>query len=443
MKTRIFLISTGIALAAVVPANAQSTAGNTCSGKEAVGSLGISGIACNCTIGRPGSGDVWQFRSEPVITSLETDSRAGAVLKIGDVITHVNGKSIRTAEGAALLANVRPGQAIILTIRRNGQPLKYALTAESACPTDPGLLGMYAPARIGSGHAAAATPVVAPPLRGSLSTAPVRPSGAAPKATYSAMPKASFGMGLACTGNCSIKVSEKNGTPMMSFSEPPEVYSIEKGGPADQAGIQRGDILLRIDGAPMDGAAGGKLFATAQPGQTVSFTVKRGKETKNILVRAAPHTTPMPALARSTESIDRARQSVEQLQREQEVQMRRLQESVQSAHRLEDDQVRRLHRELLNMERAHNEKLSKLAHELSQADTRMRVATGSAGASCAVPMPAPSASLTVNRTLRYSGSLGESDIEVRGGAPVSVTESRDEIVITTGGTVVRVKKSRK
>ena len=60
----------------------------------------VESTIASLSISTPGSGHEWRFRSEPKITSLEMDSRAGAVLKTGDVITHVNGKSIRTPEGA-------------------------------------------------------------------------------------------------------------------------------------------------------------------------------------------------------------------------------------------------------------------------------------------------------------------------------------------------------
>jgi hypothetical protein len=68
----------------------------------------------------------------------------------------------------------------------------------------------------------------------------------------------------------------------------------------------------------------------------------------------------------------------------------------------------------------------------------------SARAICAVPAIAPVAAGTqprATRTLRYTGSIGSADVEVRG-APVSVSENDDEIVITTGGTVVRVQKKK-
>jgi hypothetical protein len=55
MKTTHYLISIGLLAAALTPAFGQSTASNTCNGKQPIGYLGISGIDCDCTISTPGS----------------------------------------------------------------------------------------------------------------------------------------------------------------------------------------------------------------------------------------------------------------------------------------------------------------------------------------------------------------------------------------------------
>lgn len=447
MKTTPYIIAVALLGSALTPAFGQSATSNTCSGSDPVGYLGISGIDCDCTVAPIGSGKPWQFRSEPKITSLEVDSRAGAVLKIGDVITHVDGHSIRTSAGANALSTLAPRKAVVLTVRRNGQTLKYAMTAESVCPTDTRLFGLYAPGNmpaaaapgrpvVAGGAPRAAAPAIA---RAPYATTPA----IAPAAAYSVSPRASFGMGLACTGNCSIKMSEKNGVATMKFSQPPEVYSVEKGGPADKAGIRRGDVLTHINDMPMERDKAGQLFANAKPGERVRFTIRRGSEHKTVLLEAAPRTAPMPALAQSSESLERARASLTHLQREQAEQMRKLQETLRESPKLEKRELQEMQRELLAQERSHTEKLSELARELSQAEVRMRVATGSASTACAIPALAPGAPGSLSRTLRYSGSMGDSEIEVRGSNPVSVTEQRGEVVITTGGTVVRVKKSQK
>jgi hypothetical protein len=48
-----------------------------------------------------------------------------------------------------------------------------------------------------------------------------------------------------------------------------------------------------------------------------------------------------------------------------------------------------------------------------------------------------------SRTLRYTGIIGETEVEVRGPNPVTVTESGDEVTITAGSTQIKVKTPRK
>lgn len=423
MRTKQWLFSIATLLGSVAPAVAQDAA-KRCSGPEAVGYVGIEGVDCNCTITSPGSSKEWSFRTEPRITSLNMESRAGSLLKIGDVITHVNGKLITTREGAQELADVEPGENVVLTIRRSGHSMNYALTAQSTCPDDTRLLGIYAPTRA-QGKA---------PTTSYSRINPTRPAQSAPT------PRGSFGMGLSCSGKCSMQLLEKSAT----FSKPPEVYSIERGGPADKAGVRRGDVLTHINGNRMDSREGGELFANVRPGEQVRFTIQRGSERKTIAVRAASGgAARSPSLAQSSESLVRARESLTELQREQAQQLRKLQEELRRTQQLENDKLQELHRDMLRVERDHHEKLTQLARELTRTDQRMRAAMAdSVRAVCPVPMTAPAAGSGSSRTLRYTGTLGNSEIEVRGANPVSVTENRDEVVITTGGTVVRVKKSK-
>lgn len=437
MKTRQWLISLAMLTGSVASAVAQEA---RCAERDAVGYIGIEGIDCNCTIASPGSGREWSFRTEPRITQLNMDTRAGAVLKIGDAITHVNGKLITTRDGAQELANIDPGEAVVLTIRRNGQSLKYALTAQGVCPTDTRLLGIYAPGqRLLPAPSAAAPHGAAPSVR-----VPVPPSSSrtpTPAVPAARVPRATFGMGLSCS-NCSIHMSDKTRTAVMTFSKPPEVYSIERGGPADRAGIRRGDVLTHINDLPLDSEKGGEAFANAKPGEVVRFTVQRGSDRRTYSVRAASRVTTAvaPSLAESSESLERARHTLAELQREQEQQLRQLQEHVRRSRNMEASALEEVQRELLRVERQHKDKLAQISRELTRADGRMRALSDSARAVCAVPLVAPIAG--TNRTLRYTGTLGASEIEVRGASPVSVSETKDEVVITTGGTVVKVRKSK-
>lgn len=456
MKRYNSLIFCALALGVAVPAAAQ-VASKTCSASESVGYIGISGIDCDCTISAPGSGHDWVFRTEPKITSLEMDTRAGTLLRIGDVITAVNGKLITTRDGARALETLKPGESVVLTIRRNGETRQIALSAGSVCPDDSRLFSIYAPGRA---YAAVAPGVTPPPSIAGVSPdlAPVAgavPRGAAPKAiptpgaAYAVVapragaawyaPRASYGMGLTCS-NCVMSYSEKDKVGYMSFSRPPEVYSIERGGPADKAGIRRGDVITHVNDKPIDSAEGGKIFGGAKAGQIVRFTIVRNNERKTYSVRAVQATVPPPALAQSSKSLEAARASLSRLQRSQEEQLRRLEEAQRNrAEKDLSNETKRMleqqHRQMLREEQEHSRQIARLADEMARASRSMNAA------SCAVPAPSPSAVTTPLRTLRYTGSLGTTDIEVRG-APASVTETADEIVITTGSSVVRISKKK-
>ena len=67
------------------------------------------------------------------------------------------------------------------------------------------------------------------------------------------------------------------------------VASVETGGPADKAGVQRGDVILAIDGKAIDSA--GQLpaaVAATDPGKAVAVQVWRDRATREVSVRAGP-----------------------------------------------------------------------------------------------------------------------------------------------------------
>ena len=459
-----YLIPLAIAMLWAAPLAAQQIAPAKCAGGDAVGYIGISGIDCNCTISTPGSGKDWSFRTEPEITSLEMDSRAAAVLRVGDVITSVNGKLITTYTGAQELAGLKPGVPVVLGIRRDGQALTYALTPESVCQNDTRLLGIYAPGR----PSGVAPRIAAPGMVAPAETPPATPQPSLPRAWVGSAPitpapggyasaivaprglttpRVSFGMGLSCS-NCGMQYSEKDKTSYMWFTRPPEVYSVERGGPADKAGITRGDLITHINSKRIDSSEGGKTFATAKPGQIVGFTVVRNNSSKVYRVKAERRASvatarPTPQLAQSSRALDEARQSLARLQRSQTEQMQRLQTEIRRSQQTQEDQLRRAQQQMLREEQVHRQRLEELASQMARANVQMRAALAdSARGVCVTPAPAPAAAARASRTLRYSGTLGGSEIEVRGANPVSVTETNEEVVITSGATVVRIKKAK-
>ena len=335
------------------------------------------------------------------------------------------------------MGSVKPGQTVVLTIRRNGEQLKFAIAAESACSA-PGAYSIYAPTRVqGSkmpGTYAETQPRVPTPYSGRIP--------AVPMAATSIGPRASFGFGLGCS-DCSITAEQIKGVHVMMFDKPPEIAFIDVSGPAYKAGLRRGDVLTHVDGVAFTTSEGARKFATADAGQPVRFTVVRNGRSRTYTVRATDRiAVPAPSdLTKSSQSLERAQKQLEELQREQSRQMAQIQEELRRSRAVEENQVRELQREFYRQEQEHRRKLNELSSELSRAETRMRAALADSSRACAVTQPSrPGAS---SRTLRYTGVVGESEVEVRGPNAVTVTETADEITISVGTTQVKVKAPRK
>ncbi|HEY0304922.1 MAG TPA: PDZ domain-containing protein, partial [Longimicrobiales bacterium] len=251
--------------------------------------------------------------------------------------------------------------------------------------------------------------------------------------------RASFGFGLMCSGQCEIRV-ENDGA--LYFSEAPEVYSVERGSGADRAGIRRGDLITHVNGQSITSKEGGRIFGSAKPGATLRFTIRRGGSSRSVTLRATQETpTPPPSadLTKSSEALERAQQSLRELQREQQRQLDQIQDEMRRSRAEEQSRARELQRELYRQEQEHRRKLAELSNELARAESRVRSAADSSR-SCTVVSSTPRGSA---RTLRYTGVIGDSEIEVRGPNTVTVTETKDEVTISTGSTQVKVKKNRR
>ncbi len=75
------------------------------------------------------------------------------------------------------------------------------------------------------------------------------------------------------------------------FSENPRVFSVDEDGPADRAGLRRGDILTHIDGLALLSAEGGKRLGQAKSGDEVEFVYRRGTTVGTAKLTAAREPT--------------------------------------------------------------------------------------------------------------------------------------------------------
>jgi len=110
------------------------------------------------------------------------------------------------------------------------------------------------------------------------------------------VPDGWFGIGLRCT-ECGWDVDEENEIREWSFSEPPSITNVEPGGPADRAGLRRGDVVTKVDGEDITTEEGGRRFGTAEPGAAVEWTIERAGVTRRIRITAEPRPSADPSYA--------------------------------------------------------------------------------------------------------------------------------------------------
>ena len=70
---------------------------------------------------------------------------------------------------------------------------------------------------------------------------------------------------------------------------------VSKGGPAEAAGLQAGDVLLAVDGQPvLDARATMSSIAAIKPGTRLPVTIVRNGERKDLTLEVAER--PIPAV---------------------------------------------------------------------------------------------------------------------------------------------------
>lgn len=315
------------------------------------GSLGIIGLDCvgECTLTIKGEGKerTWFFSSEPKILGVDPTGPAHGILQGGDFLVAIDGVLITSREGGRRYANLVPGEEVEVRYRRGraGRVREATVLVASDCldaPLPPaGVVARVVPP--GIPLAAESLRVHADSVRGvpAVAVAPNISIGVAPQVrvapefvvvrvdTASAVPAGvrqvapnvtglfgdvtptgRLGIGFSCT-ECGTRTDEETGESVWFFSGALEVTAVNRGGPADDAGIERGDLIKAVEGHPIDSDEGGRAFTDITPGEEVRLTVvkRNGREVEvtvipeekvpsNILLRGAAVATPdAPAVA--------------------------------------------------------------------------------------------------------------------------------------------------
>ena len=369
--------------------------------------FGFRAFTCNCALRNVDGNVAWRFLDEPQIGAVVRGGPADGRLEEGDVITAIDGALITTRDGASRFARAEPGEAVVLTVRRNGAERPVRIVPGEVCASELVLAGsnrwsygFLAPVTPPTPPAAAPRAVEAPapvdavdpveppsqvrtPRTPRTPRAP-RPPGAADMAPR-ARAKGWLGVGLSCV-ECGISADAPEGERVWEFHDLPEISYVDPQSPAARSGLRRGDVLTDIDGHSLLTEEGGRHFGAVRPGQSVRLAYRRGDERGTLTV---------VAMARPDADMELARVMADLRE-----QLRVLESQKEST-----EETRKSMTEL--------RRLTRVDPEVWRA----------------------------KRSLRYSGAVGSSDVEVRGLGTVAVSKDEDtgELVITTADATIRVR----
>lgn len=269
-------------------------------GREPVGNLGITDMSMKGSLAIEEDGEfIWHFQAEPKIEGVDPDGPSAGRLKKGDVIVAIDGMLITTRKAGIRFANVVPNEPVELTVRRRGRTIETKITPTGICREDHPLFpgaDFYSMdinlAKLSKQLEALSELHIQLPELPEIPELPEFPE-LPDLSPHSFLPRAWFGMGISCDG-CTIKRSKDGGHAQWSFDKPPSVQSVDPGGPAYEAGLREGDLLTHIDGIKLDSRRGGKRFSSLEPGEKVTWTVRRDGEKHTIEMVATEHPEPRP-----------------------------------------------------------------------------------------------------------------------------------------------------
>ena len=150
MRSRAALLGlSAVVIATLVPGrvSSQETAGSTTINSTFAGYLGILTMRCDCTLlaAAEPRDRIFVFRSPPVVTSMDSRSPGANILRRGDVITHIDGRSLLTSSGAQHFAQIQPGESVNLTFRRQGKTMQASIVATAIPWNDSRAMGNTTP----------------------------------------------------------------------------------------------------------------------------------------------------------------------------------------------------------------------------------------------------------------------------------------------------------
>jgi hypothetical protein len=348
-----------------------------------------------------------QFRAEPRLLRIDPAGPAARALREGDVLIAVDGMLITTRAGARRFANLDAGRPVRLTLRRQGRVLEARLVPRIECAQLPPAwiararepvelstsVTVQSPEESPEAPTAPPRPPIglramkAPPPRPEDLVTDARRTEAASRLEAMMAQRGWFGMAFDCS-DCHWEIAPGDSGVLWSSEEYPVVYNVDSGGPADRAGLRRGDVLTEIDGLSLIRSEGGRRLGAVRPGQVVRWSYRRDGRPGVATATAAARPGPLGDIA---QEMARMRRELAGLQRAD----------------LSDEAIRRRLNELV-------ERSQSLASRSAPSE---------------------------EQRLRYSGVVGDAAVTVRGlgSVTVSTDPATGELVITTSDASVRIK----
>ncbi len=414
----VFIAAAFVVIASITPGRARAqvvAGGNTTINSTGAGYLGILQMKCDCTL-RLDPEDrfrSFRFRTDPVVMSIETGSPADGILRAGDFMTHIDGERLRSPEGAQRFADIRPGQNVELTIWRNGVTSKVRLRATGLAWNDRRVLGTLAPvgtpgfeARWESWDNGAVGVIGTPPAAPATPGTPAQP-GVAPRAV---------GPGVWSVGPTEAVTPRAPRAPRVAGAAPPQPALAAPATPAAPAGPSVWAIVPDSRVSP-SGWFGFSFRCTdcgwARRGGD-SDPVWESDEAPELSMISAGGPAARAGLRRGDQLTHIDGYSIT---------------STEGSRRL--GSVKPGQKVRLTVQRNG----AALTRELTLG--RRPEARAAAAVVAATPPRTPRPG--VQRELRYTGKIDDVSVEVWSAAGSSVTRVGDTMVITVGGTVVRLK----
>lgn len=371
-------------------------------------------LSCeDCFIQR-GPGRVAYVR-RPAVNWVDNNGPAYAAgIRSGDTIATVDGMDITTPEGFERFATAMPGQSVRLGLRRNGEREITIVPANNTSMTS-----------------------AAEYYNSRLRTA--QRNGFQALRSAFRQPMGWLGLSLECE-QCA------ENSRRWTFRRAAAVKMVDVDGPANRAGLRRGDTLTAIDGMELTTTEGGRAFSAIEPGQRITLTVRRDGRERRVPIVAASNPDATREEVAAFEEYRRTRDSSEAIYREvlsasvtraqaELIDLQRMLREVEANRTSVEDSRRRLAtvdsvlRALRSLERQRASDGGLFSYTTLPSTIYPTVIVPG-GVSVASPMAIRNGMVY---PLRYSSRLGDVvNVEARSASGVNASEVGDSLIVLTG-----------